>query len=158
MADDKERRRARVVEEGEFAGWRTPDRDTFDSRSGPYYHRREADGSMRCAFRADRRHLNGLDMVHGGALLTFADHAIFMIASREIEGMPSVTVTLNSEFVGACSEGDLIEASGEVVRAGASMIFVRGLLKTGTQPVLSFSATIKRIRPKTPPNPGAGVD
>lgn len=158
MTDAKPRQRTILIEEGEFAGWHTPNRDTFDARSGPFYHRLDPDGSMRLAFRAEERHLNGLGVVHGGCLLTFADHAIFMFAHKELEGAPSVTVTLNSEFVGASHFGDLIEATGEVVRAGKSIVFTRGLVTSKGEPLLVFSATIKRIRPKTPVNLSSGVD
>lgn len=151
--------RSLLVEEGEFAGWRTPDRDTFDVRSGPFYHRVDEAGTMRVAFRVDKRHLNGLGIVHGGCLVTFADHALFMFAAREIAGQPSVTVSLNSEFVGGAREGDLIEATGDVVKAGRTMIFVRGLLKTGDKPLLNFSGTIMLLPPKQPPaRAEAGID
>ena len=42
-----------TVTEGEFAGWMTYDtHDTFDTVVGPFYGKPNADGSMRCAFRA----------------------------------------------------------------------------------------------------------
>lgn len=148
--DPVARKGPQLVEAGEWAGWRTWTRETFDVRSGPFYHRKEADGTMRCAFRVERKHLNGLDIVHGGCLVTFADHALFVFAHDQLRGGPSVTVSLNSEFVGAAREGDLIEAKGEVIKAGGSMIFVRGLLVSGDQPLLNFSGTIKKIKPKDP--------
>ena len=45
-------------------------------------------------------------------------------------------------------EGDLIEARGEVVRAGGSMVFVRGLITTGERPIANFSAIVKKVRRK----------
>ena len=48
-------------------------------------------------------------------------------------------------------EGELIEATGEVTRAGKSLIFVRGILKSGERPLFTFSGTIKRVKRKVPP-------
>jgi acyl-coenzyme A thioesterase PaaI-like protein len=48
--------------------------------------------------------------------------------------------------VDSAREGELIEARGEVVRAGGSMVFMRGLVSTGGRPLLNFSAIVKKIR------------
>ncbi|PZA13443.1 PaaI family thioesterase [Rhodopseudomonas palustris] len=136
--------------EGEFAGWRTWTRDTFESHNGPFWHRIDDDGRVRCAFRVDKKHLNGMKAVHGGCFMTFADYCLFAIAVRELQG-PGVTVAFGAEFLDAAYEGELIEATGEVTRAGKSLIFVRGMLKCGERPLFTFSGTIKRVRRNVPP-------
>ncbi|MFC0241508.1 PaaI family thioesterase [Rhodopseudomonas telluris] len=136
--------------EGEFAGWRTWTRDTFESHNGPFWHRIDDDGRVRCAFRVEKKHLNGMKAVHGGCFMTFADYCLFAIATRELEG-PGVTVAFGAEFLDAAFEGELIEATGEVTRAGKSLIFVRGILKCGDRPLFTFSGTIKRVKRKVPP-------
>ena len=40
----------------------------------------------------------------------------------------------------------LIECRGEVVRAGASLVFVRGVITTAGRPLLNFSSIIKKLR------------
>jgi len=139
-----------IATEGEFAGWRTWSRDTFESQNGPFWHRFEDDGSVRCAFRVEKKHLNGLRAVHGGCFMTFADYSLFAIAAKELDG-PAVTVAFGAEFLDAAFEGELIEATGEVTRAGKSLIFIRGILKTGDRPLFTFSGTIKRVKRKVPP-------
>ncbi|WP_409998309.1 hotdog domain-containing protein, partial [Escherichia coli] len=52
------------------------------------------------------------------------------------------------EFVGPAAVGDLVEATGEVVKAGGSLLFVRGLISTGGRPMLNFSGVVKKIRPR----------
>ena len=48
-----------TITEGEFAGWQTYDlHDTFDTVVGPFYGRPDPDGQMRCAFRAEAKHMN----------------------------------------------------------------------------------------------------
>ena len=138
-----------MATEGEFAGWLTWQRDSFESHTGPFWHRMEDDGSIRCAFRAEKKHLNGSGNVHGGCFMTFADYCLFAFAAPILQG-PAVTVSFASEFLDAAREGELVEATGEVTRAGMSLIFVRGMLKSGARPLLSFSATIKRVKRRTP--------
>jgi len=72
--------------EGEFAGWRTWSRDSFESHNGPFWHRMDDDGQIRCAFRVEKKHLNGMSNVHGGAFMAFADYCLFAIAAPVLEG------------------------------------------------------------------------
>jgi uncharacterized protein (TIGR00369 family) len=139
-----------IATEGEFAGWRTWTRDTYESNSGPFWHRFADDGSVRCAFRVEQKHLNGMHAVHGGCFMTFADYSLFAIAAHELQG-PGVTVAFGAEFLDAAHEGELIMATGEVTRAGKSLIFVRGILKSGARPLFTFSGTIKRVKRRVPP-------
>jgi acyl-coenzyme A thioesterase PaaI-like protein len=114
-----------IATEGEFAGWRTWTRDTFESHNGPFWHRIDDDGRVRCAFRVEKKHLNGMKAVHGGCFMTFADYCLFAIATRELDG-PGVTVAFGAEFLDAAFEGELIEAFGEVTRAGKSLMETYG--------------------------------
>ncbi|MDB5419158.1 MAG: hypothetical protein JWP50_2577 [Phenylobacterium sp.] len=135
------------VTEGEWAGWCWyPGGDPFEDLSGPFYWRRDPDGRPRCAFRAEPKHMNGGGFLHGGCVMTFADFALFVIAREDIEGGRAVTATFNGEFVGTAHVGDLVECTGEVVKAGRSMVFVRGLIESGGEPVMSFSAVLKKTR------------
>jgi uncharacterized protein (TIGR00369 family) len=140
------------VADGEFAGWRAWRTDAFENLTGPFVFRVEDDGSVRCAFRATRRHMNGSGALHGGCMMTFADFCLFAIAyplrDGETPQAPMVTISLNADFVGPAYEGDLIEGRGEVVRAGGSLIFVRGLIETSGRPMMTFSGVIKKVRPK----------
>lgn len=108
-----------VMESGEFAGWRYWQGDPFETRSGPFYYRREEDGSYVSAFRAEPRHMNGGGFMHGGCLLTFADFALFAIATDELNGDHAVTLNLAGDFLGSVADGALVEARGRS-RAGAA--------------------------------------
>jgi acyl-coenzyme A thioesterase PaaI-like protein len=139
-----------VETKGEFRGWRTWTRDAFETHNGPFYHRREEDGQIRCAFRVGKKHLNGSKRdVHGGAFMAFADYCLFAIAAPVLQG-PAVTVSFGCEFLDAAREGELVEGTGEIMRAGGSMIFMRGLLTSGERTLFTFSGTIKRVKRRTP--------
>jgi acyl-coenzyme A thioesterase PaaI-like protein len=138
-----------VATEGEFRGWRTWSGDNFETNNGPFWHRIEDDGRVRSAFRVAKKHLNGASNVHGGCFMSFADYCLFAIASTVLEG-PGVTVSFGCEFLDAAREGELIEGSGEITRAGGSLIFLRALLKSGERPLFTFSGTIKRVKRRAP--------
>ncbi|QFT77719.1 PaaI family thioesterase [Erythrobacter sp. THAF29] len=132
-------------EEGEFAGWFHWNHDPYETRSGPFFMRRENDGTYLSAFRAENRHMNGAGFMHGGCLMTFADFALFAIATDELGDDNAVTMNLSGDFLGAVSLGALVEARGEVTRGGGKTIFVRGMVSADGEPALSFTGIIRRI-------------
>ena len=132
--------------EPEWAGWQSWIGDTFEDHTGPFYFRKDPDGSVRCAFRAGPQHMNGSGNMHGGCMLTFADYALFMIGNDAMVNGGGVTISLNGDFVGPVALGELVEATGEVVRAGGSLIFMRGMIAVGERPVMSFSGVVKKTK------------
>jgi len=141
-----------VVTEGEWAGWkRYPAGDPYEDLTGPFYCREDEQGRRICAFRAETKHMNRGMFMHGGCVMTFADFCLFWIAADAISGVRSVTATFNGEFVGSCGVGDLVECTGEVVKAGRSMVFVRGIIanaSAGGEPMMSFSSVLKKTPPR----------
>ena len=137
-----------VVTEGEWAGWsQYPGGDPFEDLAGPFYCRIDETGERVCAFRAEKKHMNGGMFMHGGCVMTFADFCLFAIANDVLRESHSVTATFNGEFVGTARPGDLVEGRGEVVKAGRSMVFVRGIISNasaGGAPMMSFSAVLKK--------------
>ncbi len=83
--------------------------------------------------------------MHGGALMSFADFALFAIAHSALRGAHAVTLTCNSEFLGPGGLDGAIEAEGDVLRETRSLVFVRGLLTQSSRPVLAFSGALKKI-------------
>lgn len=140
-----------AVTEGDWAGWAYyPGGDPYEDLAGPFYFQ-ERDGERVCAFRAEKKHMNGGMFMHGGCMMTFADFCLFVIAGPAIADSRAVTATFNGEFVGPAAIGDLVECTGEVVKAGRSMVFVRGLIvnaSRGGEPMMSFSAVLKKTGPR----------
>jgi len=136
-----------LITEGEFKDWLTWTSEAFEyDVAGPFYYRKDEKGPV-AAFRAAPKHMNYGGVVHGGCLMTFADFSLFAIA-QDVFGDSSygLTVAFNSEFLSGAKLGQLIEARGDVLREGGSLIFVRGILTADGKPCLNFSATLKRIR------------
>lgn len=117
---------------------------TFSSLAGPFY-RREDGPEPGMGFYAEPHHANLGGVAHGGALMTLADMSLFDICFRAVGRLKAVTVTLNAEFLGPGPVGAFIEATGEMTKAGKSLIFARGLITAKGNSILSFSGSLKRI-------------
>lgn len=136
------------VTAGPWAGWyHWEPVDDFEEHTGPFYCQPEGD-SVLCGFLPEAKNRNGGGSVHGGALMTFADYALFIIGGGMDTSVHGVTMTMNCEFVGAGEPGRMLTARGEVVRAGGSVVFVRGMIDDAGRNVLAFSGTIKRLKPR----------
>ena len=138
------------VTEGEWAGWSWyPGGDPFEDLAGPFYFRIDAQGPV-CAFKVEKKHLNGGDFLHGGCFMTFADFSLFVIARDALTDQHAVTATFNSELVGAAYEGQVVECRGDIVKNARSMVFVRGLMKVDGETIMSFSSVLKKRGPRRP--------
>ena len=133
---------------GEFAGWKMWTEETFEHKTaGPFYFK-EIDGEYVSRFRAEQKHMNAGSVMHGGCLMSFADFALFAIAHDDMNGLYGATVAFNCEFIQGPVVGDLMEARGEVIRAGRSIVFVRGQIMGEGKICLNFSGTIKKFKPR----------
>jgi len=132
--------------QGEFKDWLTWPGEEFEfGVAGPFYFKKIGDEYV-SRFRAASKHMNAGGAMHGGCLMTFADFALFAIAADHIEYY-GVTVAFTSEFLSGPRPGQLMEARGDVLRAGKSIVFVRGIITADDVPALNFSGTIKKLRP-----------
>ena len=135
--------------EGEFAGWQMWTEETFEHKTaGPFYFKKIGEEYV-SRFRAEQKHMNAGGVMHGGCLMSFADFALFAIAHDDMDGQYGATVAFNCEFIQGPVIGDLMEAKGEVIRAGQSIVFVRGLITANGKTALNFSGTIKKFKPRT---------
>ena len=94
----------------------------------------------------DERLSNIAGVVHGGALATLADVALFVIAGHGTLRTDAVTLTLDLAYVAPARLGTALVASGEIVREGRSIVFVGGRIEADGACVLTFSGTLKTVR------------
>ncbi len=122
-----------------------PFHDPFEDYVGPLWLD-DRGGDLRFAFRAQPKHCNTGGSVHGGMLMTFADFALCFAGCWDtIEEERCVTISLDCEFLDGARDGDLIEASAEVLRQTRRLSFVRGIVTVGDRNVLSFAGVARRF-------------
>ena len=74
---------------------------------------------------------------------TFGDRALGILAWEAAGGLPAVTVSFETSFIGAGRIGSLITMRGEVLRRTASLVFMRGLVMSRDTVVASCQGTWK---------------
>ena len=99
--------------------------DPFEIHVGPVFEKGPK-GAKRYALRVDARHVNGRGVVHGGMYLTFADAALGQAAWDATDHGPTVTLSMQAQFLRGAVAGDLIEVAPEVVRKTRALLFIRG--------------------------------
>jgi len=122
--------------------------DTFSAYAGPFYFRAYSEKEPGVGFVSEPRHANAGGIVHGGALLTLADMALWDICRRIVGRFHGVTVTMNSEFLSPGPIGKFIAATGEATKIGKSLMFARGVVACEGESLLAFSGALKRISPR----------
>ena len=123
------------------------DTDPCEDLMGPFYFRELEGGGRECMFTPTERHNNNGGNTHGGALMTFADYALFAHTAHVRTG-PYVTVQFESQFIGAGVAGIPLYSRGEIIRTTRDLIFVRGVLTQNEKPILSYSGIIKKVVPR----------
>lgn len=128
-------------------GWeRLPD-GGFIELVGPLW-RRSVEGRLEFAFLAGERHLNRGGVVHGGMLLTFADHAIGMTCAAGNGFKPQVTISLDTQFISAVQAGELVVAECELVRKTRSLLFGRATIRVEDRVCLIAQGVWKILEPR----------
>ena len=88
---------------------------------------------------------NLADILHGGALLTFVDMAMFAggyAAGADIAY--SVTLDLSAQFLSPGRLGTPIDCTVELLRETKRLAFMRGLVVQEDETVASWSGTLRK--------------
>lgn len=133
--------------------WNVNDDRRFNAHAlGHLIVRRDADLAATVRMFPTITHSNLLDKVHGGVTLAFIDVALFATAgvTGHLDAAGSVTVDLNTQFVGAGAIDVPLDAQVEIVRATRRLLFLRGLVLQGADAgerdvIASFSGIIRRM-------------
>lgn len=107
-----------------------------------------AEGESHCRMRLHPRpmHVNSAGRYHGGIILGLIDVGLFA-AMHLLRGVPvsgSVTVDMQTQFIGAGDAARPLDAVIEVLRETRRMGFLRGLVVQDDELVSSFTATIRK--------------
>ncbi|MBR0754361.1 PaaI family thioesterase [Bradyrhizobium jicamae] len=134
---------------GDWAGWsRWTGPKPFEDLVGPFYAKRQDTGQMSCGCRAEPKNLNDSGTAHGGFLMTFAEHSLYLIAHDHLTTLGGVTISFSSEFLSPAPGGARLISCGDVLKAGRDLHFIRGLVTADGDPVLNFSGVVKMLRPR----------
>lgn len=127
-------------------GWRPLPVIRYSAALGPSFAKR-IEGKVTAGLLAqDHLGNDNLGIVHGGAIMTFADMALGLgVGSVTGEEAMFVTAQMAVQFVGPANVGDFITCQPEVVRKTSSLVFMRGLIVVGERVVASCDGIFKLL-------------
>ena len=126
--------------------WDLPDGERYNATLGKLLVRGEGEGRARCRMFPDARQANLGDVVHGGAILTFIDMAMFAggyAAGADLG--PSVTLDLSAQFLSAGRLGMPLDCTVELLRESKRMAVMRGLIEQQGETVAAWSGTLRKL-------------
>ena len=126
---------------GEFA------RGSFAAATGKVLFRPDGDGRGICRMIPGEEHMNMGGSIHGGAVMSFIDMALF--AGGRCAGMAEghyVTLDMTTHFLARGRSGTPLDAHVELVRQTRSLVFLQGVVRQDGEACYSFTGTLKRVR------------
>jgi acyl-coenzyme A thioesterase PaaI-like protein len=108
--------------------------------------RAEGDSHCRMRLTPAAYHINAGGNVHGGVTLGLIDVALFgaMYLLRGVPPIGSLTIDLQTQFIGAGDAARPLDAVVELLRETNRMGFLRGLVVQEDDLVASFTATLRK--------------
>lgn len=119
-------------------------RGAFSVHNGPYFHRPAARG-VEQAFLAQKRHCNGLGLIHGGMLSAFLDGLLAAAAARAARATP-VTIHLSVDFLDMGRAGDWVLGEARATRVSRDIAFAEGRAHIGGRDLARASGVFKLMR------------
>lgn len=127
--------------------------DPFEDHVGPIYFRQSGDttraGAIHCVLPTAGNLMNAGGVIHGGAIMTFADYALCLVSGRAADRGTNdsfaMTVTLTVEFLEAGRLGPALEATGEPLRVTSTLAFARGEVTQEGRTLAAWSGTCRHI-------------
>ena len=144
-----------ATEDADHPGWYSwgefP-RGSFAGATGKLLFKPDGDGRALCRMFPTERHMNMGGSIHGGAVMSFIDMALF--AGGRCAGMAEghyVTLDMTTHFLGRGQPGSPLDAHVELIRQTRSLVFLQGVVRQDGEPCYSFTGTLKRIRDRNAP-------
>ena len=123
-------------------------RGSFAAETGRLLFRPDGPGRGSVRMFPEDKHLNMGGSIHGGAVMSFIDMALF--AGGRCAGMAEghyVTLDLHVHFIARGKVGVPLDASVTLVRqTKGGHVFLMGTCEQGGEPSHSFTGTLKRIK------------
>ena len=127
--------------------WRLTDETRFNEAVlGRMLVRAEGPDHCRVRIFPQHHHTNNAGNIHGAVTLGLIDIALFaaMFVLRGVDAAGSVTLGIESQFIGAGNAQKPLDAVVEVLRETRRLGFLRGLVEQDDTLVAAFSGTIRK--------------
>ena len=133
-----------------WSTWDLADMERYHGTIGKLLVRADGPGRARCRMFPDKSHSNLGNVVHGGAILTFIDMALF--AGGRLAGanvIRAVTLDLGTRFLNRGRIGVPLDAEVELLRETGRLIFLDGRVTQEGELVASFTGALRKATRKS---------
>lgn len=127
-------------------GWKPVKTAGFMELIGPLLRSTRIDDKNTYGLQTNDRHKNHIGLVHGGVLTSLLDQVVAIVAWNAADRAPTVTIQMDTQFLGAAKSGDFLETRATVRHATRSLMFVDAEIVCATGPIASASAIMKISR------------
>ncbi len=134
------------------ANWRELKIDGFMTLVGPLLRSTNPEGPRLYAPQTGDAHKNLIGLVHGGVLTSLLDQVIAMTAWQAADRRPTVTIQMDTRFLGPARAGDFLMAGARVRQATRSLLFVDAEITCADRLIASATAIMKISKPTGTPN------
>lgn len=124
-------------------GWRRLPTSKFSGAIGSTWARGEGDDLVIAMLAEPHVANENIGIVHGGALMTFADTALGSAVAQRLGNAHCVTAQLQFHFVSVAKIGSFITCQPEIVRQTSQMIFLRALVVCEGRTLVSCDGIFK---------------
>ena len=127
--------------------WTDMPQDTFAAATGRLSFREDGPERGVVRMQVTDKHLNLGGSIHGGAVMSFIDMALF--AGGRCAGMARahyVTLDLTTHFLSRGVAGKPLDAHVHLLRQTRTLAFMQGIVKQDGEACYSFAGTLKRLR------------
>jgi acyl-coenzyme A thioesterase 13 len=131
-----------------------PDGFEPSGRTGPFFdligpvYTRTAESGILLGLRARTEHCNARGLVHGAIMAALLDVVCGRNCSARAPSSPNMlTVSLTVDYIAGAQDGDWLEASATVTRAGRRLAFADGRVEVAGRPVAKASAVFAVAEP-----------
>lgn len=125
------------------AGWKVVRAGAFMDMVGPLLRSTSMEERNTFGLQTDQSHVNPIGIVHGGVLASLLDQTIAIVAWDAADRQPTVTVQMDTQFLGSAKAGEFLEARASVRHTTRSLTFVDAQVTSSRGPVASASAIMK---------------
>ncbi len=132
--------------------WGEFPKGSFAAATGRLLFKPDGPGRATCRIFPTEVHQNMGGSLHGGAVMSFIDMAMF--AGGRCAGMAEghyVTLDMTTHFLARGRPGMPLDAHVELVRQTGGHVFLQGVVKQDGEPCYSFTGTLARIRDRNAP-------
>lgn len=124
-------------------GWRELKIDGFMALIGPLLRASATDQEHSYALQTNESHKNHLGIVHGGVITSLMDQVIAISAWNAADRQPTVTVQMETRFLGVARVGDFLTIQPSIRQTTRSLMFVDADITCDGRPIASASAVMK---------------